>query len=113
MESRVTFKIQWSEENKDRNVKILCGNVEGAGLPVPTYLAILKAISQVEAELNTKPQPEPLVPEEGVESAGREIEEAIKREGDLPVKLKRLVPDAPPPTPKHFCPSPPPPMRRK
>lgn len=57
MESNVTFKILWSGEDRGHNVKILCGNVEGDGLPVPVYMAILQSMSQVEKKINGITEP--------------------------------------------------------
>ena len=101
MEGKVEFKILWSEEEKGHNVKMLCGDVDGDGLPLSIYMAMLKALSQVETQLNDKPQPykPQLAPE--AEAEGRVIEDALKMEGGTPVKIRR-IPDTPPPTaPTH------------
>lgn len=124
MEARVTFKINYYQDNKKKSgiclEKILCGNVESDGLPIPVYAAILKAMLQVEDLLNGEDQlTEPHVlhsnlpitsPGESLKEMGalREdvIEDTIKKEIGEPVKKKRLIKSGPtpppdlPPTPK-------------
>lgn len=56
MEARVTFKINYYQDDEKKSGvclgEILCGDVEGDGLPIPVYMAVLKAMLQVEDILN-------------------------------------------------------------
>lgn len=122
MASNVTFRIDWDydpDKKSGLTVKsVFCGNAEE--MPVPIYMAILKAMLRVEDLLNGEDQlTEPRVlhsnlpitsPGESLEEMGalREdvIEDTIKKEIDEPVKIKRLIktgptppPDLPPPPP--------------
>lgn len=120
MASSLTFRIDWEydpDKKSGLTVKgVFCGNAEE--IPVPLYMAILKAMLQVEDLLNGEDQlTEPHVlhsnlpitsPGESLKEMGalREvvIEDTPKKDGGTPVKLKRLIPDTPPPP----VPAPPP-----
>lgn len=124
MASSVTFSFSWDydpDKKSGLTVKgVFCGNAEE--IPVPLYMAILKAMLRVEDLLNGEDQlTEPHVlhsnlpitsPGESLKEMGalREdvIEDTIKKGIGEPVKKKRLIksgptppPDLPPPpTPK-------------
>ena len=59
MESKVTFKIVWDIDPEKTSGHILrkikCGDAED--IPLPLYMAILKAMMQVENDLNGKAEP--------------------------------------------------------
>lgn len=106
MEARVTFKINYYQDDEKKSGiclgGILCGDVEGDGLPIPVHMAILKAMLRVEDLLNGVDQlTEPHVlhsnlpittPGESLEEMGalREdvIEDTIKMGIGEPVKKK-------------------------
>ena len=101
MKAEVTFRILWSEEESGHNVKIFCGNVEGDGLTVPVYMAILKALQQVEDKINGKDQQrEELVHNPGIQltHSGESLEEM----GALRKDIEKYIDDQPPvSTPPH------------
>lgn len=80
MKAEVTFRILWSEEESGHNVKIFCGNVEGDGLTVPVYMAILKALQQVEDKINGKAEPPVETPAAPDDHPHRLTAEEIKRD---------------------------------
>ena len=100
MIAEVTFRIFWSEEGA-HDVKILCGNVERDGLPVPIYMDILKALQQVEDKINGKNQQrEELVHNPGIQltHSGESLEEM----GALRKDIEKYIDDQPPvSTPPH------------
>lgn len=123
MASSVTFRIDWEydpDKKSGLTVKeVFCGNAEE--MPVPLYMAILKAMLQMKDLLNGVDQlTEPHVlnsnfpitsPSESLKEMGalREdvVEDTIKMGIGEPVKKKRHIktgppqsPDLPPPTPK-------------
>lgn len=120
MKADVTFHVEYDEN--ENHLRISCGNVDGDGLPVPVYMAILKAMLRVEDLLNGEDQlTEPRLlhsnfpitsPGESLEEMGalREdvIEDTIKVECDTPAKFRRIIPDIPPPPVPCY-----PPQRRK
>ena len=59
MESKITFKIAWDIDPEEKSGyclrRIKCGDAED--IPVPLYMAILKAMLQVEEILNGKAEP--------------------------------------------------------
>ena len=63
MKAKVTFCIMWSEEENYHYVKILCGDVDGDGVPVPIYMAILRSMCRAEDEINGKAEPPMAAPD--------------------------------------------------
>lgn len=124
MEATVTFKVNYYQDDEKKSGiclgEILCGDVEGDGLPIPVYMAILKAMLQVEDILNGEHQltePHVLHPNLPITSPGESlkemgalredvIEDTIKMGTGETVKKKRLIKSGPtpppdlPPTPK-------------
>ena len=115
MASSVTFNFSWDydpDKKSGLTVKgVFCGNAEE--IPVPLYMAILKAMLRVEDLLNGEDQlTEPRVlhsnlpitsPGESLKEMGalREdvIEDTIKMGISEPVKKKRLIKTGPTPPP--------------
>ena len=102
MESKVTFKIVWDIDPEKISGHILrkinCGDAED--IPLPLYMAVLKAMLQVEEILNGEEVKPDLIPalDEETKQIGHKIEEALQRDlkpGDKPVRLRRV------PTPPH------------
>lgn len=113
MVSKVTFKIVWDidPEKISGHVlhKIKCGDAED--IPLPLYMAVLKAMLQVEDILNGE-EPQAHVPHsnlpitspgESLEELGATskdvIEDTIKRVIGEPVKKKSLIKTGPTPPP--------------
>ena len=115
MEARVTFKINYYQDDEKKSGiclgEILCGDVEGDGLPIPVYMAILKAMLRVENLLNGEDQlTEPRVlhsnlpitsPGESLEEMGALREDVIdlrlEMEDGTPAGLKRIIKTGPTP----------------
>lgn len=104
MESKITFKIAWDIDPEEKSGyclrRIKCGDAED--IPVPLYMAILKAMLQVEDILNGKEVKPDLIPalDEETKQIGHQIEEALQRDlkpGDKPVRLRRVPTTEPPP----------------
>lgn len=123
MASSVTFSFSWDydpDKKSGLTVKgVFCGNAEE--IPVPLYMAILKAVLQVEDLLNGEDQlTEPRVlhpgvtktsPGESMEEMGALREEIIdlglEMEDGTPAGLKQIIKTGPTPPPDL-----PPPIRR-
>lgn len=122
MEARVTFKINYYQDDEKKSGiclgEILCGDVEGDGLPIPVYMAVLKAMLQVEDILNGE-EPEVHVPHPGlpITSPGESLKEmgalreeviglGLEMEDGTPAGLKRIIKTGPTPPPDL----PPPPL---
>lgn len=127
MRSEITFKVDWDHDPEKKSGfyvrNIFCGDAEE--IPVPLYMAILKAMLQVEDLLNGVDQlTEPHVlhsnlpitsPGESLEEMGalREdvIDLGIEMEDGTPAGLKRIIKTGP--TPPPDLPPPPPPRRKQ
>lgn len=103
MESKVTFKIVWDIDPEKTSGHILrkikCGDAED--IPLPLYMAVLKAMLQVEEILNGEEVKPDLIPalDEETKQIGHKIEEALQRDlksGDKPVRLRRVPTTEPP-----------------
>lgn len=103
MEARVTFKINYYQDDEKKSgfclEEILCGDVEGDGLPVPVYMAILKAMLQVEDILNGV-EPEMHVPHPGlpITSPGKSLKEMGATSKDV---IKQFIEGQPSVSPPH------------
>lgn len=97
MESKITFKIAWDIDPEEKSGyclrRIKCGDAED--IPVPLYMAILKAMLQVEDILNGEDQqPGVLVPHPGlpITSLGESLEEMGATSEDI---IKKYIEDQP------------------
>lgn len=104
MASKVTFKVSWDNDPEKKSGlvvhQISCGDAED--IPVPLYMAILKAMLQVEEILNGEEVKPDLIPalDEETKRIGHKIEEALQRDlkpCDKPVRLRRVPTAEPPP----------------
>ena len=104
MESKITFKVDWTHDPEKKSGiyvrEVLCGDAED--IPVPLYMAVLKAMLHVEEILNGEEVKPNLIPalDEETKQIGHKIEEALLRDlkpGDKPVKLRRVPTTEPPP----------------
>ena len=103
MESKITFKIAWDIDPEEKSGyclrRIKCGDAED--IPVPLYMAILKAMLQVEDILNGEDQqPGVLVPHPGlpITSPGESLEEMGATSEDI---IKKYIEDQPSVSPPH------------
>ena len=102
MESKITFKIAWDIDPEEKSGyclrRIKCGDAED--IPVPLYMAILKAMLQVEDILNGEDQqPGVLVPHPGlpITSPGESLEEMGATSEDIIKKYIEGQPSVSPP----------------
>ena len=104
MESKITFKVDWAHDQEKKSGiyvrDVFCGDAED--IPVPLYMAVLKAMLQVEEILNGEEVKPNLIPalDEETKQIGHKIEEALQRDlkpGDKPIRLRRVPTTEPPP----------------
>lgn len=104
MESKITFKVDWAHDPEKKSGiyvrEVFCGDAEE--IPVPLYMAFLKAVMQVGEILNGEEVKPNLIPalDEETKQIGHKIEEALQRDlnpGDKPVRLRRVPTTEPPP----------------
>lgn len=104
MEATVTFKVNYYQDDEKKSGiclgEILCGDVEGDGLPIPVYMAILKAMLQVEGILNWE-EPEVHVPHPGlpITSPGEYLKEMGATSKDVIKQFIEGQPSVSPPPP--------------
>ena len=103
MESKITFKIDWAHDPEKKSGiyvrEIFCGDAED--IAVPLYMAILKAMLQVEDILNGE-EPEVHVPHPGlpITSPGESLEEMGATSEDIIEKYIEGQPSVSPHSPK-------------
>ena len=105
MEARVTFKINYYQDDEKKSGiclgEILCGDVEGDGLPIPVYMAVLKAMLQVEDLLNEEDQltePHVLHSNLPITSPGESLKEMGATSKDVIKQFIEGQPSVSPPT---------------
>ena len=100
MESKITFKIDWTHDPEKKSGisvrEIFCGDAED--IAVPLYMAILKAMLQVEDILNGE-EPKVHVPHPGlpITSPGESLEEMGASSKDVIKQFIEGQPSVPPP----------------
>lgn len=99
--SKVTFKISWDSDPAEKSGlvvhQISCGDAED--IPVPLYMAILKALMKVEDILNGE-EPEVHVPRPGIPitSPGESLEAMGATSENIIEKYIEGQPSVSPPT---------------